>query len=158
MPELSKLRLRGIIYDLIDRSKVPISEKGEPNGVATLDENGKIPVIQIGDLGIKYGKTVDWESDKSFIPKRGELVIYSDRGQVEEDGELVDVPGIKIGDGLAYLVDLPFVGDDQAQIITGLLRDHANNHDIHVTLEEKEFWNNKLNFVLSEENLILNRL
>lgn len=31
---------------------IPIEEKGMPNGVATLDSNGKIPTEQIPDLGI----------------------------------------------------------------------------------------------------------
>lgn len=32
---------------------IPIEEKGVPNGVATLDENGKVPLEQIPDLGIQ---------------------------------------------------------------------------------------------------------
>jgi len=41
---------------------------------------------------------------------------------VVEDGQLVDkglidVPGIKIGDGNAFNIDLPYVGDDIEQKI-----------------------------------------
>lgn len=156
METIDRLRLRGTIYELRDNSKIPVSEKGAPNGVATLDENGSIPQEQF-DM-IRYGKTVDWDSDLSFIPKKGQIIVYSDRGKMNNGEQEVDVPGFKVGDGLAYLVDLPFVGDDQVQTIMGLLRVHSDNKDIHVTLAEKEFWNNKLNYTMSDENLVLNRL
>ena len=154
---LAQLEYKGVTYDLRDKSKIPLVEKGAPNGVATLDENGSIPQSQIYN-SIRYGKTADWNSDLSFIPKKGQIIVYSDRGKVMNGENEVDVPGFKVGDGLAYLVDLPFVGDDQTQTIMGLLRVHTDNTDIHVTLAEKEFWNNKLNYVLSDENLVLNRL
>ena len=157
MPKISTLRLRGVVYDLNDKDKIPVSEKGAPNGVATLDENGRISESQIDGI-IRYGKTADWDSDKSYIPKKGQVIVYIDRGTMKNGDKTVDVPGFKVGDGLAYLVDLPFVGDDQTQTIMGLLRVHSDNKDIHVTLEEKEFWNNKLNVTLTEENLVLNRL
>ena len=47
-----------------------------------------------------------------------------------------------------------------------MLMAHINDHDIHVTLQEKLFWNNKINIddseditydELSDETLILNR-
>ena len=157
MAEITQLRPRGEVYDLRDESKIPMSEKGIPNGIATLDENGSIPQSQIYN-SIRYGKTIDWDSDLSFIPQKGQIIVYTDRGKVQNGDKVVDVPGFKVGDGLAYLVDLPFVGDDQTQTIMGLLRIHEQNTDIHVTLAEKEFWNNKLNYTFSNENLFLNRL
>ena len=36
--------------------------------------------------------------------------------ELVDDG-LIDVPGIKIGDGNAYNIDLPYVGDDIEQKI-----------------------------------------
>ena len=38
------------------------------------------------------------------------------------------------------------------------LRDHSENALIHVSTEDREFWNNKLNYTMSGETLILNRL
>lgn len=154
---LSQLEYKGVTYDLRDKSKIRLTEKGAPNGVATLDENGSIPQSQIYN-SIRYGKTEDWDSDLSFIPKKGQIIVYSDRGKMMNGDKEVDVPAFKVGDGLAYLVDLPFVGDDQVKTIMGLLRVHTDNTDVHVTLAEKEFWNNKLNYQLADENLVLNRL
>ena len=100
-----------------------------------------------------YDTTENWNNDPLFIPEKGIVVVYSDHGTIMHDGEEITVAGIKIGDGNAYLIDLPFIGDDWVQIFD----EHMNDSDIHVSLEEKAFWNNKLNVELFEESLILNR-
>ena len=95
-----------------------------------------------------------WNLHIDYVPARGEIVIYSNRNTV--DG--VDYPGIKIGDGNAYLVDLPFVGDDTYLQLLNMITDHINNTAIHVTPADKERWDNKLNYSITDENLIFNRL
>lgn len=97
--------------------------------------------------------TENWNNDLLYIPEKGLIVVYSDKGTIIRDGQTINVAGIKIGDGNSYLVDLPFIGDEWATI----MEDHIRDTNIHVTLEEKTFWNNKLNINLIEENLILNR-
>jgi len=37
------------------------------------------------------------------------MYIYSDYKVVEKDGEEIYLPGIKIGDGKAFLIDIPFL-------------------------------------------------
>ena len=103
--------------------------------------------------------TAMWNQKTGYVPQQGDIIVYSDKGQIVNDqGETVDVPGIKIGDGNAYVVDLPFVGsDDSSQILTEL-RAHTSNTAIHVTPEEKHFWNNKINCDVNDGNLILSRL
>ena len=102
--------------------------------------------------------TANWNANLHFIPLRGEVIIYTDHGHMDDGfGNTIDVPGIKIGDGNAYLIDLPFVGNDVRYQILSELRAHSGNTLIHVTPEEKEFWNNKLNYVVNNDNLILNR-
>ncbi len=103
---------------------------------------------------ILYGTTAEWRSKLSYIPAEGEVIIYTDKSSyVDENENTVYIPGIKIGDGQAYGIDLPFVGDD----IVRALAEHARNTDIHTTAEEKAFWNNKLNCLYAEETLTLNR-
>lgn len=103
--------------------------------------------------------TENWNAKRDFIPLRGEVIIYLDHGTIQDDfGNDINVPGIKIGDGNAYLIDLPFVGNDVRYQILTELRQHENNKIIHITSEEREFWNNKLNCTVSNGNLILNRL
>ena len=94
-----------------------------------------------GLAGINYGNTEYWNSQSNYIPKQGEIIIYSDYGTKVVNGELVNVPGIKIGSGNAYVQDLVFVGDDLADALYSHIMDTA----IHVTARDKDFWNNKLN-------------
>lgn len=59
---------------------------------------------------LKIDTTANWEKAKnSFIPKAGEVCIYSDRFQLE-DGTYV--PGIKVGDGSSYINELEFMGEE----------------------------------------------
>ena len=118
----------------------------------------------------KHDTTANWNNAKGFIPLAGEIIIYDDYETktytIEEYGETVtktvNIPNIKIGTGNAYVQDLAFVDQKTREI----LMEHINNQDIHTTLQEKLFWNNKINIddsedvlvgELSDETLILNR-
>jgi len=118
----------------------------------------------------KHDTTANWDAAIGFIPLAGEIIIYDDwktkTWTTEEYGETVtktvNIPGIKIGSGNAYVQDLGFVDEDLRQ----QLIDHINNQNLHVTLGEKAFWNNKINVddtyeqiheELIDETLILNR-
>lgn len=119
---------------------------------------------------LKHDTTANWNNAIGFIPMAGEVIIYDDyqikTWQVEESGEIItktkNIPGIKIGDGLAYVQDLPFVDEELREKLMA----HINNTEIHTTLAEKLFWNNKINVddvyeqihdELENETLILNR-
>lgn len=69
-----------------------------------------------GDLNARFGElyvlsnihmdTTDrWNAQMGLIAKKNHLYVYTDYTNV--DGELV--PGVKVGDGTSYLIDLPFV-------------------------------------------------
>ena len=102
---------------------------------------------------ISIDTSEEWSKKTAYIPKKGEIVIYSDRHVV--DG--VNYPGIKIGDGLAYVVDLPFFGDEVTNMIVDILNDHINNAQIHVSASDREFWNSKINVEMDGESLVLTR-
>ena len=117
-------------------------------------------------IQLKRDTTENWNAARGFVPLSGELIIYTDYSSYEKEinGELrtILIPGIKIGDGNAYVQDLPFVDKD----LRDTLMEHINNMDLHVTLGEKTFWNNKINVddayeavhdELVDEMLILNR-
>ena len=123
-----------------------------------------------GRIQVKRDTTENWNNARGFIPLAGEVIVYTDYEvktyMVEEYGQMVMktayVPNIKIGTGNAYVQDLAFVDERTRDI----LMEHINNHDIHVTLQEKLFWNNKINVddayeqthdELVNETLILNR-
>ena len=121
-------------------------------------------------IQLKRDTTENWNNAEGFIPLPGEVIIYEDYDtktyEVEEYGETVtktvNIPNIKIGTGNAYVQDLAFVdGKTRDTLMT-----HINDYDIHTTLAEKLFWNNKINVddaeeqisgELEDETLVLNR-
>lgn len=92
-------------------------------------------------IPIYYDTTANWNATPSLESQKGAIYIYSD---YKKDANNKDVPGIKIGDGDAYVIDMPF--------IDAPLWEHINNSGIHVTPAEKEFWNNKVTAYLSGDN------
>ena len=135
----------------------------------------KHPDVQIGimnrlqDIGINVGSggygpntakievrtTAEWNTMLQYIPSANRIIVYSDKSVI--DG--TPVPGIKIADGLSYVVDLPFVSDDISNEFVRLLDEHVTDKIVHITAEERSFWNNKINYALNEneETLIINR-
>lgn len=107
--------------------------------------------------GFQYATTEEWNSRIGYIPSVGEIIIYSDYRTKEVDGETINIPGLKIGSGNAYVQDLAFLDED----LSDTLFNHIRNAVIHVTAEEKERWNNKLNVDDTAEvingSLIFNR-
>lgn len=91
--------------------------------------------------GISYGSKDYWNQQIGYVPKAGEIIIYSDYKTKEVDGQIINIPGIKIGEGSGYVQDLPFVNEDLADTLWNHILDTA----IHVTPQEKDRWNNKLN-------------
>lgn len=118
----------------------------------------------------KHDTTENWNKASGFIPKAGEIIIYDDyeikTQPVEIQGEVVNetiwIPNIKVGTGNAYVQDLPFVDET----VRDILLEHIHNQNIHVTLSDKQFWNNKINIddayaqinrKLENETLVFNR-
>lgn len=113
-------------------------------------------------IKLKRDTTAKWNSARGFIPLEGEVIIYLDGQQIEQEGELINIPTIKVGDGKAYVQDLPFVGDD----IRDKLLTHINDSSIHVSAKDRQFWDHKvdiedaydiLNDELEGETLIFSR-
>ena len=117
-------------------------------------------------IKLKRDTTENWNNARGFVPLAGELILYTDYSsytkEVNGQNKVIAIPGIKIGDGSAYVQDLPFVDEE----LRDILMDHINNMDLHVTLGEKTFWNNKINVddayeavhdELVDEMLVLNR-
>ena len=100
-------------------------------------------------IQMKRDTTANWDSAVGFVPLAGEIIVYTDYRQETtiENGQSVtkNVAGIKIGDGNAYVQDLPFQSG--------------------VTEKDIAFWSNKLNYdstlevnsQLVNETLVFNR-
>ena len=125
-----------------------------------VDGNNAIPfssgITYTSNTSVIIDTTSNWNRKTTFVPKRGDIIVYSDYSEYEKDGEIVKVPNFKIGDGMAYCVDLPFVGEDTRDMLVG----HISNGEIHITNAERIFWNNKVTVddaLINEETLILTR-
>lgn len=74
--------------------------------------------------------TEEWNSNPTLVSKKNTLYIYSD---YDNNGS-TDIPAAKIGDGSAYLIDLPFIESGG------------------ITYEQIQSWNNKVTAFINPEN------
>ena len=105
---------------------------------ATFDSNENLSIdfgaiFSGGECRVLYTTTAYWNSQPQLIAAKGYLYVYSD-WKVDTQGR--KIAGIKVGDGLAYLIDMPFT--DQ------IWADHVDDVVRHITQAEREFWNNKV--------------
>lgn len=80
--------------------------------------------------------TAEWAALTSLISVKNAVYVYTDYKAIGTSGDYQ--PGIKIGDGMAYVVDLPFVTTEDARI----------------TAEDIANWNNKVAVMVDGENMI----
>ena len=118
---------------------------------------GALNARDLGLGSVYYDTTANWNMQSSLIAEEGTIYVYSDYYHIDDgEGNMVPVAGIKIGDGNAYLIDMPFVTD----ALTSSILTHVSNTQVHVTPQEKAFWNNKVSSFLDgedAENLIISK-
>lgn len=99
------------------------------------------------------GTTEYWNSQPTLGSVAGTLYIYTDKfSWTDDNGAAHAVPGIKVGDGTSYLIDMPFVGDD----IRNLVEQHVGDNIRHITQDERELWNDKVNVGVDNATLVFN--
>ena len=89
---------------------------------------------------VLYDTTANWNSQSTLVAQRGVVYCYSDH---QTSGQ-TNIPGIKIGDGTSYLIDMPFI--DKLYI------DHLSDTTSHITSAERTAWNNKVSCHLDPTN------
>lgn len=82
---------------------------------------------------ILFNTKAEWDAQPQTVGVKNTIYIYTDY-RTDEDGN--EIMGIKLGDGNAYLIDMPFT--DEAFL------NHINDTTIHITAEERAFWNEKV--------------
>lgn len=100
---------------------------------------------------IKHDTTANWEDNPLFVPFSGEFIVFSDAFQ-KKDGTLL--PGVKVGDGSTTVLELPFISSDFEEI-QDIIDDHINNTVVHITQEERERWNDKVDCRYDEDETLL---
>ena len=117
--------------------------------VSAVDAQGTPTAWSLSDLGqIHSDTTANWNSQRDLIAQANHIYIYTDYETV--DGETL--PGVKIGDGSAYLIDMPFIAGNNAALM-----EHVEDRVAHITAEERAAWNNKVRCYISasdDENII----
>lgn len=93
-----------------------------------------------GDCRVLYATTATWNSQPQLVSARGYLYIYSD---YKQNGQGQNIAGFKVGDGNAFLIDIPFTDET--------IQDHITDTVHHITQAEREFWNNKVRCFIDAE-------
>ena len=167
------------LQDVLD-SKLDDADVGVANGVAPLDENIKIPLgyipldstidetsenplsnsgvysalsavveeLRLEMPKIEFGTQSYWNSQTRLIGVENTIYVYTDCIQYDN----YNLARVKIGDGSSYLIDMPFMDMPYYN--------HINDGSIHVTPEEKAFWNNKVTCYISltdEETIVFTK-
>lgn len=94
-------------------------------------------------VSIEIHTSQDWIDAGRAISKKGTFYVYSDG--FTQDGQVI--PRVKLGDGMAYISDLPFLDS----YLLNQIFDHINDNNRHITPQQRLFWNNKLNVDDSQE-------
>lgn len=93
---------------------------------------------------VKFNTTSGWNSQVTLVSESETLYVYTDH-QTDSQGNAI--AGIKVGDGNAYVVDLPFTDT--------VMMEHIADTSVHITDSERAFWNNKVScFYTGIEQLV----
>lgn len=111
--------------------------KSDPSEKIRFHKNGSLSLnfnsaagktVYLGQEMVRRGTTEYWNSQPELVSDEDIFYLY-------DDGH--DTPiRIKVGDGKAFLIDMPFLDDAIAE--------HIQDDTIHITEIERESWNNKV--------------
>ena len=79
-------------------------------------------------------KTVQqWNATPGLVSEANTFYVYTDY-KVTDEGKTI--PGMKIGNGVNYLIDLPFIAAGEESMTQ--IYDHINNTAVHMTNQDRE--------------------
>lgn len=109
---------QNIKVDAIDRSE-SLTIDMAPVGNVLINERAEV----------LKGTCSYWDDQRYLVGKKNVFYLYTDYITHKDPvtGAITYNPGLKIGDGRAYLIDTPFIG----------------GYGIEITQEMIDFWNNK---------------
>lgn len=127
--------------DSLQAEKATLSELAEV--ARTGDYNS---LLNRPNVKVSEGTKEFWNTNKTYVPISGEIVIVSDFSELNG----INIPNLKIGDGSAFVADLPYLIDNSE------IAEHLKNQNIHISQQDRDNWNSKVSASISEETLILN--
>lgn len=118
-----------------------------PKALYTLQEivDEKIAQLELKVPKVYFHTKEYWDAQPTLVSEDQAIYVYTNY----QSASGKDVAGMKIGDGSSYLIDVPFMDE--------VLMSHIQDTTIHITQQEREFWNNKVRSYVSdvsEEELI----
>lgn len=129
---------------------------------------GDITLPEIGIRSIQYRTEAEWNEQQTLLTTEGGLYIYSDHTKVidPESGKVTLIPAIKIGDGVSYLSQLPFIGgglspeaetqiqvlETEVQNVQQAVNVHVADGEAHVSDDDRDGWNRKIQAKIDTEN------
>lgn len=142
----------------IDGSTVTIpvkfNEKIQNLPIQVQESIKEIPVViqdfigTLGEVKMLYGTTQYWDDQPNLFSKKNTIYIYTDKYSYEKEGVLTIVPGIKIGMRDTYLKLIPFVDEQNMEIIFS----HIEDTEVHLQEGERANWNNKVTVARDSEH------
>lgn len=126
----------------IDDSLSPISVNPVQNKVITKALQEMQAEISDLETVVLFGTTAFWNGQPELITKENCLYVYTD-GFTKD---FKNIARMKVGDGISKLIDLPYTDV--------VYYDHIEDPVVHITQEERDFWNNKVSCYTNGENLV----
>ena len=135
----------GLLTDIANsiRNKAGVQTKYYPS---VMDDAIDALNLSGGGNSVEYHTADEWQSMRDYVPPQGTICVWTDFKVVDN----VVYPNIKVADGSSYIIDQPFV----AESVMLDLQAHMDNTTIHVTAEERNFWNSKVRCYNNGETLI----
>lgn len=126
----------------VDDELSPISVNPVQNKVITAALQEIEEEIGAIDCRVMYGTQAYWDGQPELVAQENALYVYTDA--LTKDFK--NIARFKVGDGQTLLKDIPFTD--------AVYYDHISDPLIHVSAEDREFWNNKVSCYKEGETLI----
>ena len=95
--------------------------------------------IRVNNLEFKVDTKENWDAQRDLVSDANTVYFYRNFKTVQLDNNTFqNIPGMKLGDGSAFLIDLPFMSD------SGLFWDHINDQVRHIPSAERANWHDKV--------------
>lgn len=84
--------------------------------------------------------TQEWSQQPPEVSEPGALYIWTD---YKKDSQNRNIPGLKIGDGNAYIADLPFIDEIYAE--------HIADETAHISQADRDIWDNNVTCFIGQD-------
>ena len=148
-----RLAVLGSKDSKLPRYETPLT-KDEIFAIVQNGANKKIPLQDVLNMATTNTVIVTHknEIDPTYVPEQSQIVITIDDVFIDSQGDEVEITTVKIGDGAVSYSDLPVVNEYMTQQIIN----HITNVSMHVSDEDREWWEKHMDATYDESNERMN--